>query len=101
MRVMLKMKKTDSTKLNTFRSTTQELRLEDHKEQTSSPMEKIANSNSINITSSNNTPIRVCSDCNATKTPLWRSGPQGPKVFLEHHGNCKFIFHIEGKKILI
>ncbi|KAG9455708.1 hypothetical protein H6P81_000216 [Aristolochia fimbriata] len=25
------------------------------------------------------TKIRVCSDCNTTKTPLWRSGPQGPK----------------------
>ncbi|XP_073032020.1 putative GATA transcription factor 22 isoform X1 [Primulina eburnea] len=25
-------------------------------------------------------PIRVCSDCNTTKTPLWRSGPKGPKV---------------------
>lgn len=24
-------------------------------------------------------PIRVCSDCNTTKTPLWRSGPNGPK----------------------
>ncbi|KAG0485058.1 hypothetical protein HPP92_009137 [Vanilla planifolia] len=23
--------------------------------------------------------VRVCSDCNTTKTPLWRSGPQGPK----------------------
>ncbi|MQL77921.1 hypothetical protein Taro_010349 [Colocasia esculenta] len=23
--------------------------------------------------------IRVCSDCNTTKTPLWRSGPSGPK----------------------
>ncbi|XP_078428922.1 protein CYTOKININ-RESPONSIVE GATA TRANSCRIPTION FACTOR 1-like [Wolffia australiana] len=23
--------------------------------------------------------IRVCSDCNTTKTPLWRSGPRGPK----------------------
>lgn len=22
---------------------------------------------------------RVCSDCSTTKTPLWRSGPQGPK----------------------
>ncbi|XP_057466728.1 GATA transcription factor 21-like [Actinidia eriantha] len=29
--------------------------------------------------SSNNNPIRVCSDCNTTKTPLWRSGPRGPK----------------------
>ncbi|CAN8248360.1 unnamed protein product [Cochlearia groenlandica] len=27
----------------------------------------------------NNGFIRVCSDCNTTKTPLWRSGPQGPK----------------------
>ncbi|KAG4195057.1 hypothetical protein ERO13_A06G089500v2 [Gossypium hirsutum] len=23
--------------------------------------------------------IRVCSDCNTTTTPLWRSGPRGPK----------------------
>ncbi|PKU77610.1 putative GATA transcription factor 22 [Dendrobium catenatum] len=23
--------------------------------------------------------IRVCSDCSTTKTPLWRSGPHGPK----------------------
>ncbi|GMP95085.1 hypothetical protein CsSME_00044265 [Camellia sinensis var. sinensis] len=23
--------------------------------------------------------IRVCSECNTTKTPLWRSDPQGPK----------------------
>ncbi|KAL6985526.1 hypothetical protein U1Q18_018902 [Sarracenia purpurea var. burkii] len=27
----------------------------------------------------NNIVIRVCSDCKTTKTPLWRSGPQGPK----------------------
>ncbi|KAJ4953935.1 hypothetical protein NE237_030767 [Protea cynaroides] len=26
-----------------------------------------------------NSTIRVCSDCNTTKTPLWRSGPGGPK----------------------
>ncbi|URD89784.1 hypothetical protein MUK42_28051 [Musa troglodytarum] len=24
--------------------------------------------------------IRICSDCNTTKTPLWRSGPRGPKA---------------------
>ncbi|OIV99760.1 hypothetical protein TanjilG_26098 [Lupinus angustifolius] len=35
--------------------------------------------------SSNNYPkhsnniVRVCSDCHTTKTPLWRSGPRGPK----------------------
>lgn len=36
-----------------------------------------------NHSSSMNQPlgvIRVCSDCNTTKTPLWRSGPCGPKV---------------------
>lgn len=27
----------------------------------------------------NNNTIRVCADCNTTKTPLWRSGPIGPK----------------------
>ncbi|XP_021739003.1 putative GATA transcription factor 22 [Chenopodium quinoa] len=27
----------------------------------------------------NNDGIRVCSDCHTTTTPLWRSGPQGPK----------------------
>ncbi|KAG4194783.1 hypothetical protein ERO13_A06G072400v2 [Gossypium hirsutum] len=27
----------------------------------------------------NNNPSRVCADCNTTKTPLWRSGPRGPK----------------------
>ncbi|CAG7879971.1 hypothetical protein BRARA_C01244 [Brassica rapa] len=27
----------------------------------------------------NNGLIRVCSNCNTTKTPLWRSGPRGPK----------------------
>ncbi|XP_038898726.1 GATA transcription factor 21-like [Benincasa hispida] len=26
-----------------------------------------------------NNGVRVCSDCNTTTTPLWRSGPQGPK----------------------
>ncbi|KAB5514100.1 hypothetical protein DKX38_028006 [Salix brachista] len=28
---------------------------------------------------SNSSNIRVCSDCNTTSTPLWRSGPRGPK----------------------
>ncbi|OWM86573.1 hypothetical protein CDL15_Pgr015608 [Punica granatum] len=29
--------------------------------------------------STNNGAVRVCSDCNTTTTPLWRSGPRGPK----------------------
>ncbi|KAL9440348.1 hypothetical protein AB3S75_019082 [Citrus x aurantiifolia] len=31
-----------------------------------------------NSSNSNNT-VRICSDCNTTTTPLWRSGPRGPK----------------------
>ncbi|KAJ7955884.1 GATA transcription factor [Quillaja saponaria] len=41
----------------------------DHQKKTLSP------SNSSN----NSSTIRVCADCNTTKTPLWRSGPRGPK----------------------
>ncbi|GAB4853798.1 hypothetical protein Ancab_017992 [Ancistrocladus abbreviatus] len=44
---------------------------EDHKQRSSSPMQ------TDNIISSPD--IRVCADCNTTKTPLWRSGPRGPK----------------------
>lgn len=44
----------------------------------------LATDNSSNNYSnhSNNT-VRVCSDCHTTKTPLWRSGPRGPKVHLQ------------------
>ncbi|KAI4377785.1 hypothetical protein MLD38_015363 [Melastoma candidum] len=36
---------------------------------------------SHNNNNNNNYPIiRVCADCNTTKTPLWRSGPTGPKT---------------------
>ncbi|KAM0944749.1 putative transcription factor C2C2-GATA family [Dioscorea sansibarensis] len=43
-------------------------------------MRKMMNQESIsNSPSGCSTFIRVCSDCNTTKTPLWRSGPQGPK----------------------
>ncbi|KAL7598155.1 hypothetical protein Lser_V15G25586 [Lactuca serriola] len=77
MRVMLKMKKSDPVNLNTYSSTTQQVtKLEDHKLPTSIQETE----NSSNSTSSNNNiPIRVCSDCCTTKTPLWRSGPRGPK----------------------
>ncbi|KAK3172211.1 hypothetical protein Dsin_033143 [Dipteronia sinensis] len=33
----------------------------------------------INSLSNNKSTVRVCSDCNTTTTPLWRSGPRGPK----------------------
>ncbi|KAG6497265.1 GATA transcription factor 21-like [Zingiber officinale] len=41
-----------------------------------------AHKNNNNTDSNSTSPsgiIRVCSDCNTTKTPLWRSGPRGPK----------------------
>nr|XP_023888430.1 putative GATA transcription factor 22 [Quercus suber] len=33
----------------------------------------------INSPNCINNTIRVCADCNTTTTPLWRSGPRGPK----------------------
>ncbi|CAL0320301.1 unnamed protein product [Lupinus luteus] len=33
-----------------------------------------------NSSNNNNITVRVCSDCHTTKTPLWRSGPRGPKT---------------------
>lgn len=41
-------------------------------------------SSSTNSSSNNNSNItvRVCADCHTTKTPLWRSGPRGPKVHI-------------------
>ncbi|KAF7143098.1 hypothetical protein RHSIM_Rhsim05G0021900 [Rhododendron simsii] len=55
------------------------MKFEDQKQKSSDhPMQN--NDNGCNSSSSNsNSPIRVCSDCNTTKTPLWRSGPRGPK----------------------
>lgn len=77
MRMMHKMKNVDRTAVNAPPTM---LKLEDQKQLPSSPMETENSSNSSSNNS--NSPIRVCSDCNTTKTPLWRSGPQGPKVNL-------------------
>ncbi|QCD99118.1 GATA-binding protein [Vigna unguiculata] len=41
-------------------------------------MKKITSPTSDRFNPRNNT-TRVCSDCNTTTTPLWRSGPKGPK----------------------
>ncbi|CAH8318287.1 unnamed protein product [Eruca vesicaria subsp. sativa] len=35
--------------------------------------------NETGYNGSNSCVVRTCSDCNTTKTPLWRSGPRGPK----------------------
>ncbi|XAR67167.1 hypothetical protein NMG60_11013628 [Bertholletia excelsa] len=59
---------------------TQPVKLEDQlkAQQPASPLQAVGTSSS-NSSSNINSPIRVCSDCNTTKTPLWRSGPRGPK----------------------
>lgn len=45
----------------------------------SSPPSNMTNDSSDQNMASNSTVIRTCSDCNTTRTPLWRSGPKGPK----------------------
>nr|GME09499.1 putative GATA transcription factor 22 [Ipomoea batatas] len=53
--------------------------IEDEKRASSSLESEHSSNSSPNHSSSNVVPIRVCADCNTTKTPLWRSGPKGPK----------------------
>lgn len=40
--------------------------------------------------------IKTCADCGTTKTPLWRGGPAGPKVYIIHFFN---IFHLISPKL--
>lgn len=40
---------------------------------------RIATDEHAQLQGNNGNNIRVCTDCKTTKTPLWRSGPQGPK----------------------
>lgn len=77
MRWMHRMKK-DHLDSPTPITTNTLIKLEDQKHQPSSPMETENTSNTSSNSMISN-PIRTCSDCNTTKTPLWRSGPQGPK----------------------
>ncbi|RDX62498.1 putative GATA transcription factor 22, partial [Mucuna pruriens] len=44
------------------------------------PLSPLGTDNSSNNYSNHsNNAVRVCADCHTTKTPLWRSGPRGPK----------------------
>lgn len=55
-------------------------KFEDQKQmQPSSSPDNSSNSFYINNNKNSSNTIRVCADCNTTKTPLWRSGPRGPK----------------------
>ncbi|KAK7265367.1 hypothetical protein RJT34_32986 [Clitoria ternatea] len=53
-------------------------KFEDKKKQFS-PLGTDNSSNNYSNHSSNSNTVRVCADCHTTKTPLWRSGPRGPK----------------------
>ncbi|KAE8722012.1 GATA transcription factor 23 [Hibiscus syriacus] len=73
-RILRKMMNSDHVDI----SNNSELKSKDqHKQQQSSSCTDHSG-NSYNSSSSSST-IRVCADCNTTKTPLWRSGPGGPK----------------------
>ncbi|KAI3443641.1 hypothetical protein Pfo_000306 [Paulownia fortunei] len=74
MRLMQRMKNPDCAAPKISSATA---KFEDQKLQPSSSLETDLNSNSSSY--NRNSPIRVCADCNTTKTPLWRSGPKGPK----------------------
>ncbi|CAN4096465.1 unnamed protein product [Withania somnifera] len=73
-------KKNKGLKLTLWRKEEQKmknnLKLDDQKQQQTESTDHSSHNSSSN---NNNIPIRVCSDCNTTKTPLWRSGPKGPK----------------------
>lgn len=78
MRVMGRTIIVNSDQMSSEAQTNALMKFEDQNVKSSDPMENDNGSNSSSINS--NSPIRVCSDCNTTKTPLWRSGPRGPKV---------------------
>ncbi|WCJ42673.1 GATA transcription factor 21 [Euphorbia peplus] len=78
MRLMRKMMKSaDQTVGNTSSENSNSVhKFEDHKGGSSSLELEVDDKHFLN---NNNSTIRVCADCNTTKTPLWRSGPRGPK----------------------
>ncbi|XVF88752.1 hypothetical protein PTKIN_Ptkin19aG0076700 [Pterospermum kingtungense] len=73
MRMMRKMMTSDPTDLsNNFTP-----KFEDRKKQQLASSPDNSSNSSYNNNNSSST-VRVCADCNTTKTPLWRSGPRGP-----------------------
>ena len=79
MRMMRKMMVPDQTGAYIEDSTMH--RFEDQK-QPLSPLGTDNSSSNNNYSNDSNNTVRVCADCHTTKTPLWRSGPRGPKVHL-------------------
>ncbi|CAL0325537.1 unnamed protein product [Lupinus luteus] len=75
MRIMRKMMASGQTTASYVGGSSTQ-KFEDQKQ----PLSPLGTDNSSNNypNNSNNT-VRVCADCHTTKTPLWRSGPRGPK----------------------
>lgn len=81
LRMMRKMISTSEGSGVDHRSLNSAQKFDDQKRQMPpSEADNSSSNNSLNINS--NTIVRVCADCNTTKTPLWRSGPRGPKVYM-------------------
>ncbi|KAK8509079.1 hypothetical protein V6N13_062132 [Hibiscus sabdariffa] len=78
MRILRKMMSSERSDLSKS-STAAATKFEDLKVQINQPSSSPDNSINSSYNNNNNSPIRVCADCNTTKTPLWRSGPRGPK----------------------
>ncbi|KAG9137311.1 hypothetical protein Leryth_014948 [Lithospermum erythrorhizon] len=75
-RMMHKMKKSDPKKGGGEKKDTPKLSFNNNNDNFLGSNDHESNCSSYN---NSNTTIRVCVDCNTTKTPLWRSGPKGPK----------------------
>ncbi|XP_012076922.1 putative GATA transcription factor 22 isoform X2 [Jatropha curcas] len=74
MRLMRKMMSSDQMESNNYVH-----KFEEKKDRSSPLQDDNSSKNFSNNNNNNNNSIRVCADCNTTKTPLWRSGPRGPK----------------------
>ncbi|KAF8388823.1 hypothetical protein HHK36_025503 [Tetracentron sinense] len=74
MKLMQKMMNSDQMGI---KNSTRSMQKFQDQQQASSPFE--TENSGINSSCNSNNIIRVCADCNTTKTPLWRSGPRGPK----------------------
>ncbi|KAK7291843.1 hypothetical protein RIF29_07309 [Crotalaria pallida] len=78
MRIMRKMMVSDHHKeTGSYVAGSSIQKFEDHQKQPLSPLGTDHSSN--NYKNHSNNTVRVCADCHTTKTPLWRSGPRGPK----------------------
>ncbi|GMH04074.1 hypothetical protein Nepgr_005913 [Nepenthes gracilis] len=79
MRLMWKMKKPGQVNVIDADIPANKTTVKKYRQKQQSSINETDNSSNINIPNYDNNTVRVCADCNTTKTPLWRSGPRGPK----------------------